>query len=54
MAFPTILLALFFVTIFGLYSAITGVGLSTVPRFARLVREKPVMSIKERNMWRRK
>ena len=40
MAFPTILLALFFVTIFepGLYSAIIGVGLSSVPRFARLVR----------------
>lgn len=49
MAFPTILLALFFVTIFdpGLYSAITGVGLSTVPRFARLVRGS-VMSIKEK------
>lgn len=49
MAFPTILLALFFVTIFGsgLYSAIIGVGLSTVPRFARLVRGS-VMSIKEK------
>ena len=31
-----------FVTMFdpGLYSAITGVGLSTVPRFARLVRDR--------------
>ncbi len=49
MAFPTILLALFFVTIFdpGLYSAIIGVGLSSVPRFARLVRGS-VMSIKEK------
>ena len=49
MAFPTILLALFFVTIFGsgLYSAIIGVGLSTVPRFARLIRGS-VMSIKEK------
>lgn len=49
MAFPTILLALFFVTVFGtgLYSAIVGVGLSTVPRFARLVRGS-VMSIKEK------
>ena len=49
MAFPTILLALFFVTVFepGLYSAIIGVGLSSVPRFARLVRGS-VMSIKEK------
>ena len=49
MAFPSILLALVFVTIFGtgLYSAMTGVGISNVPRFARLVRGS-VLSIKEK------
>lgn len=49
MAFPSILLALVFVTIFGrgLYSAMTGVGISIVPRFARLVRGS-VLSIKEK------
>lgn len=49
MAFPTILLALFFITIMGtgLMSAIVGVGLASVPRFARLVRGS-VLSIKEK------
>lgn len=49
MAFPTILLALFFITIFGsgLNSAIIGVGIASVPRFARLVRGS-VLSIKEK------
>lgn len=48
MAFPSILLALVFVTIMGtgLYSAMTGVGISNIPRFARLVRGS-VLSIKK-------
>ena len=49
MAFPTILLALFFITVFGagLNSAIIGVGISSIPRFVRLVRSS-VLSIKEK------
>ena len=49
MAFPSILLALFFVTVFGggLYSAIIGVAIASIPRFIRLVRGQ-VLSIKEK------
>lgn len=49
MAFPTILLALFFITILGTgtYPAIIGVGVASIPRFARLVRSS-VLSIKEK------
>lgn len=49
MAFPTILLALFFITILGSGTrpAIVGVGIATIPRFARLVRGS-VLSIKEK------
>lgn len=49
MAFPSIMLALFFVTVFGggLYSAIIGVAIASIPRFVRLVRGS-VLSIKEK------
>nr|WP_296156223.1 ABC transporter permease [uncultured Blautia sp.] len=49
MAFPSIMLALFFVTVFGggLYSAIVGVAIASIPRFIRLVRGS-VLSIKEK------
>lgn len=49
MAFPTILLSLFFITILGIGTvpAVIGVGLATIPRFARLVRSS-VLSIKEK------
>ena len=49
MAFPTILLSLFFITILGIGTipAVIGVGLATIPRFARLVRGS-VLSIKEK------
>jgi len=49
MAFPTILLALFLVTILGtgLKSAMIAVGLASIPRFARLIRSS-VLSIKEK------
>ena len=49
MAFPTILLALLFVTIMGigLKSAMIAVGLASVPRFARLVRGS-VLSVKNK------
>lgn len=49
MSFPTLLLALFFITIIGpgFNSAIIGVGVAVIPRFARIARGS-ALSIKEK------